>query len=272
MPIIKGTDKIKSVLILDLGNGNIKLQVVKGQIYHINNDNFLDYHVQTAIRMGFLTYEESSVHESSGIKIRLRNSHNKPLTISGYIESLKPGQPIVLDEDEIRSSSIQSAISKGLLSIEGPLADESLTESSVSIGDTFIDDESFETAATDDVDHNHLETNDEILTGPNVIDTEFPEPISSKQMQDPRKKAVIWNPANNPIMKEMQGTTVVKGKGKVIHDQPILDADNGKTVDNDVQFVDVEHQKNRIKSHPKLKDKLEINQNQEIDFIDKNNV
>ncbi len=250
MPMVKGTNKIKGVL--DVG---VKQQIGKGQSLYLTNDEFYNHRVQTAISLKFIVCDEAAIRGGDGSKVRVKNTYRNSLSIGDKIRDLKPGQETVLDEDELRSAHVQAAINKRMLKIVGSVTAgaEASLEATVKVGDVFKSKPSkkkgkdktalpviinpSETPSTpefDEIQTNQaseaLETNEEITGTPRVIemDTEVisdPNPPPAKPaVKDPRKKAVIWNPANNPVMKPIPNAVVMQGRGQASPAMPENDS------------------------------------------------
>lgn len=287
MPVIIGTNKIKSVLDID----SVGIQVTSGQKVILSDEKFLDHNVQVAIHMGWLESEEKPSSEVSGNKLRIRNVLDRPISIPGLIRELKANQPAIIDEAQARSSAIQAAIAKGILRIEGPIEEADASEGSVKIGDIFDTAEADEFFTGEDAtiltsdsvkkeEEKELETNDELLGTVKVIDSPNPDPV--KVNKDPHKQATIWNPSGNTVMNPMSNAIIAKGKEikQIIVEhkekldftamQKVADGDvkdDTPTDDDKLGFVDKELEQERINAHPKLKNKEKAGQTEEMDFV-----
>lgn len=302
MPTLTGTNKIKGVL--DIG---IKTQITSGQNVHVTTDEFYDHRVQTAIQMKLVTSEDSvALQDGDGNKVRIKNTYHNTLSIGEIIKNLLPGQVTVLDEEELRTPYVQAALSKKMLKIVGSMSPGDKKESTVKVGDVFGTNKpvipSIE-ETTKPIQEEVLETNEEITGAPRVIEMDGPTevvtdpnpaPVQKDAVSDPRKEAVVWNPANTEVIKQIPNAVIMRGKtpqttGVQENDPDFMNkvADGELNPDGTpnpefkshspmispespaadiIGFVDSEQEKERIAKHPKLSTKA-TDQNDEIDFI-----
>lgn len=250
MPLVKGTNRIKGVL--DIG---ARQQISKNQSVFLSDSEYFDHRAQTAMQMGLICCEEMSNSTYSSPKVTIKNIHGKEINIGDSKQPLMANRITILSEEEFRSSYIQAALKSGMIEVVSASPGTSVStitqETEIKVGDIFsdLDSPSYDEEST-------IETNDEILETPdvveptrsNVIDTENPEPVSKSAIEDPKKNSVVWNPANNPVIQEMKNTTP-------------------STSDKDgIIFVDKTQEQERIDKHPKLSGK-DLEQNGEIDFV-----
>lgn len=295
MPTVKGTDKIKGVL--DIG---VKQQIGKGQHLYLTADEFYEHKVQTALTMKLIVCDESEIiRAGDGNKVRIKNIYHNTISIGEVIRDLKPGQITVLNEEEVRTPYVQAALSKKMLKLEGGVmpGTESASEKTIKVGNVFDTSKSAIPSVVSSAKDDELETNEEIISPPrviemdsNVIDEPNPPAVTKTAVADPRKKAVIWNPANNPTLKQIPNAVVMKGRTQKSKGTPENDSEfmekvasgelkpNGtpntdediivktKEPSTDMSFVDQEQEKERIANHPKLSNKA-TDQNKEINFI-----
>ncbi len=299
MPMVKGTKKIKSIL--DVG---LKQQIGKGQSLYLTDAEFYDHRVQTALNMKLIVCEETAIRGSDGNKVRIKNIYRNSLSIGEEIRDLKPGQETVLDEDDLRSAHVQAAINKKMLKIVGSMAPGAAAsaEATVKVGDVFKPTKTIATPVVSnpsqsDAPSDGLETNEEITGTPKVIEmgtstteviTDPNPPPAKSSVQDPRKKSVVWNPPNNPVMNPISNAVVMKGKNPMSqgtsendpafmervaageinadvtpnpeYEQENIISDTNAPDNNTIGFVDQEQEKGRIANHPKLRSK-NLNQN-----------
>ena len=258
MPLIKGTQKIKGTL--DIG---ARQQITKNQSVYLSDEEYFDHRAQTAIQMGFISCEEVANSTYSSPKVTIKNIYDKSINIGDSKQALMPGRVTILSEEEFRSSHIQAALKNRMIDIVGAVGSDTLDSedsiAEVKVGDIFAQAES----AVDD-HQDTMETNEEIVEAPkviednnptmskNVIDDENPAPVSKNAIEDPKKTSIIWNPTNSEVIQEMKNTTTHKPK---------------KAADEDeITFVDELQAKEKIKQHPKLSGE-KLDQNGEIDFV-----
>lgn len=181
------------------------------------------------------------------------------LTLSSIKAELKRGSRITIKENDFQNGDIQIAMKMGYLKnvsvnaaqeVHAPQAKKSeakakTTEKTVNVMASVKP--KLKPKVT-------LDTNEEIVRTPTVIDTPNPEPVSS--FPDPLKKSVVWNPTGDPPIKQIKEGAAVHVKG------------NKKSGNkNDIEFVDAAAEQNRIKSHPVLGQKEQPPQNAEVEFL-----
>ena len=266
---IKGTHGIKGVLELS----NVKLQVVKGGSYSLSDDDFHSSDVQIALKMGYITHESATKEKKQdnndeSRKVRCRNTHIRSLSLPVFSGEIKPEQEFIINEADLKNDHIQAAVAKGWLDVVSTVDPSDYSEGFMKIADIFAEQQSKEepekrTEANEFKqelenmfdEEKEFETNEELtisVTPSNIIDTENPEPIDPKNIPDAKKSSVTWNPTNAPVINEMKNTDTT----------PLVKEGQG----DEMSFVDKEAEEQRIKSHPKLKNK-EVEQNKELDFI-----
>ena len=275
--LITGTKKIKGAL--DLAGINKQLTV--GSEMSITDEEFHDHTVQTAIKMGMITYKQGSTYLKfdGSTHIKLKNIHNRPIAINALTADVRPGDTFNLSEEQINNGDIRAALAKGMIEIVSSVRVQEGKETSVKIGDIFKTDKKDEEGILETIssDESYLETNEElpapktvkaprtkskIVEIKNVIDTEDPDPVSNQDIQDPKKEAIVWNPNKEPIAHTTTKMKSVSVSKEGITDGPIAKDD----VSDDISFVDKEVEEERKASHPKLKDQPSENNN-ELDFV-----
>lgn len=256
MTSILGTDKIKGIVDIN----SLKLQIKKGSVYTITNDQLYSSDIQTAIKLGLIQIvktEEQPSEPKSQDRVELRNVSSKPITIvidDVSLEptevfkmnkkefksiTLQPQQTLFVKEHQLKNSDLKNAISAGLLGVvTNKSSNINLKESNVSVA-----------CEIHPLNKPDLETNEELFTA-NVIDTDTPKPITSQDIPDDRKvKSVVWNPTKRPVI------------GKQMKSEP------WEPKDNELSFVDKEEEQRKIDSHPTLKNKSP-HTNDEITMVD----
>lgn len=259
MITIKGTSKIKGALDLS----GINQQLKTGDRIPLTDEDFLDSTVQTAVNMGFITYEKGGILDlNSASAIKLRNIYDRELRINALEDVIRPGQTFTLSEDQVNSGDIRGALAKGYLEIVSSAREaKEMNESNVRVGNMFDENTDNTEVVTDsDETPRYLETNEEILEL-RVIDTEDPKPIEKKDIPDPKGKTVVWNPTHDPVTHtktQMEAVSVDKeGVSALIE----------SSVDvSEISFVDAKLDQERKESHPILKDKPDI-KDDGIDFL-----
>ncbi len=265
--LIKGTSKIKGALDLT----GISKQLVSGTEISITDEEFYDHTVQTALKMGMISHREGTYKINfAGKYINLKNIHNRAIAINALSADVRPGETFKLTEEQINNGDIRAALAKGLIQIMSSVRVQQGGETSVDIGDVFKETKPKQNdkdlgKVTDD----YLETNEELKTlrvveMKNVIDTETPDPVSPNDIEDPKGEAVVWNPNKDPVAhtpSKMSSVSISKDSEK---HSPL--AEENVDIDN-IVFVDKEMDKTKRASHPKLKDRPEDENNDEIDFV-----
>lgn len=250
-----GTSKIKGILELS----GINKQVKPGNMVPITDIEFCDNTVQVAINMGFVTYKKDNQTDTPFQSLKLRSIYNRPIRINALNGDISPGQQFTLTEDQISSADIRAALAKGLIEIVSSVRAKPIKEATVKIGNIFAEKENL----SDILDGEYLETNEEasppkiVEAKTRVVDTETPDPVAKKDVQDPKRKTVVWNPNRDPIAHTRTGMDAVT-------------ADNGDAssinATEEINFVDKKMEEERIKKHPVLKTIPQTN-NDEIEFI-----
>lgn len=250
MIVIEGTNKIKGAL--DLGGINKQLKC--GDSLPITDNEYHDHSVQIALKMGWLKEKRDNTKNLPTGKITLKNIYDRSIHINALNQEIRSQQTFSLDDDQVRTSEIQGALAKGLLAIISSTNVVSGTETTIKVGNLFGEKnkEITEEKDLEAIPADFLETNEEIeptnvIEPSNIIESESPDPIEPTDVPDPKKKSVIWNPNNEPI----------------IHTGNSMDAD-GKS--KDLSFVDKEAEDARRDSHPILKEKP-LENNYELDFL-----
>lgn len=258
MITIKGTSKIKGAL--DLSGVNKQLKA--GDRIPLTDEDFLDYTVQQAVELGFLTYEKGGILDlNSRASIKLRNIYDRSIHINALDDEIRPGQTFTLPEDKVNSGDIRGALAKGLLEIvSSARTSQKVDESNIRVGNIFEADTQKEENVAIDETPRYLETNEEAFE-PGVINVPDPKPVEKNDIPDPKGKTVIWNPTHDPVAhSKTQMEAISLGK-----DGP--DAVLESNVDvSEISFVDAELDQQRIQAHPILKNKSDT-QNDGIDFL-----
>lgn len=261
MVLITGTSKIKGMLDLS----GIGIQLKSGDKYPITDDQFNDHTVQIAVQMGLITHVAQATTNYGTSRIQLRNLHDKAISLNALTAPVNPGAIFTLPEEEMNTPGIQGALAKGMLEVVSRVQPQPLIEeATIQIDDVFADDTDV-SHADDSVPMDMFETNEEAnkpVVIDSVIDTPNPDPIEPKDIPDPKKKSVVWNP----------------NKERLAHTQTHMDSvtahktskttQKEKSVDvSEISFVDEELDEQRRQSHPILKDGGPPNNNNEIEFI-----
>ncbi len=249
---IQGTEKIKGALDL----GGINKQLAAGGSLPITEEEFTDHTVQTAIKMGLLTFKKSEIIESDlKTMIQVKNVYDRPLRINLIDGEIRPGQTFALSEDQINTSDIRGALAKGFLEIVSSVRTKESEESDIKIGNLFSE-EPIKAEETP-----RLETNEEAVN-PSVIDTEDPKPIEADDIDDPKGQSIVWNPNKEYIAQtpNQMKSVIADGSGET---SPLAET----AVDvSDISFVDEELDQKRRDSHPILKNTT-VEPNDGIDFL-----
>lgn len=265
---ITGTNKIRGILDLS----SIGLQISKGSSYSISNEDFNKHEVQQAINLGYL----KSSAESGGnygpadgpvtSVFHVKNMHKRNLTISCLSADIKPGQIFTLTEKQIRQPEIRSALGNGLLEIitPGNVGNGDIPESTMKVGKLL-----------DDNDGNIIEMVEEMpaeVVASSPIDDEIKaKTMAMSQKEDPKTEAMIWNPANNPVLKEMPNVNIWDGNKKRLPPKKEK-KQRGRPrkypeAKDEIEFVDHMQEKEAVDAHPVLKSKTLVN-NGEIQFLE----
>lgn len=258
MITIRGTDKIKGMLDL----GGINKQLKTGDALPIADHEFTDHSVQVALKMGFITFEKGGIIDlPTDTSVNVKNIYDRPLRINCLNdEEVRSGQVFTLTEDQVNSSDIRGALAKGYLKILSSArpspADEG--ESDIKVGNLFKEEpeEMFKL----DISEDDLETNEEAVD-PGVIESNDPEPVTKKDIDDPKGKTVIWNPNRDPIAHTRTGMDAISSD----KNGEILPLETNVEI-GDIQFVDAELDKERRESHPVLKNKP-LEETGDLDFL-----
>lgn len=262
-----GTSKIRGVYCMVLDNKR-HLEVYANKPVYLSLADFNCQDVQQAIALGYVRAEqfktglevptiEGTITDGSK-KIRCCNVHNRPLAMNLFPLSLESGKEFIIEEKDLHDPEMKTAIAKGYIKIVGAKINTELKESSevkVDVSNVFMADKIKEAEKMKNTrflhnDHNNLETNEEISTPVSVtnktktiytpiIDDPNPAPV---QAPDEKHNTVIWNPTGNKVI-------------------------SGMKKDEQIQFVDQTQEAERIKQHPKLKDKP-LPVEKEISFVD----
>ena len=195
MITIQGTEKIKGALDLT----GINKQLTTGAIYSITDEEFADHSVQMSIKMGFLTFKKDDIPDEDSIigqMIQIKNVYDRPLNINIIGGEVRPGQTFTLSSDQVNTSDIRGALAKGYLEIVSSVKFKDSEESDIKVGNLFKEEPLAPILEEKSV---HLETNEEVVN-PSVIDTEDPKPITSKDIDDPKKSSVVWNTNKDKII------------------------------------------------------------------------
>jgi len=265
MVTITGTKKIRGSLNLS----GIQKELRAGDTLPISDEQFNDNTVQIALNMGMITYQRTEPLSDFGA-IRIKNIYDRTLTVNSLNnEEIQPGQIFTLPENDVNNADIRSALAKGMLQIVSSVRPtQDVTEGSVRIGNLFAEDK--QTPPQPEESENkeppqapppapekniqpRLETNEEVVN-PSVINDESPSPVSKKDISDPKKASVIWNPTNDPIAHTRSSMEFISTSDKNQEDH------------EDVTFVDKEQESTRKESHPILKNKIG-DERDGIDFL-----
>lgn len=265
---IKGTSKIKGALDLS----DVGLQLSAGDAYTITEEQFNTYGVQMAVKLGFLTHTTSNALKSSNsINITLRSIYDRSITLNDISSEIRPGSTFILPEDRVAALDIQNALAKGMIEIVSSSTPVKPEKTEVELKDPFenLDSEFSEpmsgtegVSVDPELDTDFLETNEEIEIH-NVIDTEKPAPVQENDIDDPKRKTIVWNPNKDPLPHTKTAMDAIGVQNKEEH-SPISDS-----VDvGDISFVDDELDESRIKSHPVLKDQdITSGETNDLNFI-----
>jgi hypothetical protein len=299
---ILGTTKIRGVCDIS----SIGLQVVKGKTYYVDDAAIHNNDVQTAMRLGFISCESDAAAPSIPSRptaryVTLKNACNRTINFSLPPEDVSaatqtvtlknartgkltqypaiqidPGQTITVKDVALKSTQIQAALANGVLQIEGSAEKRTLTEGNVRCA--------YPVKSDLGPEDNTLETNEEavtptVMSAPkeaenvkavkphNLIDSPTPDPVQAPDPAGPRRKAVIWNPANNTVMKK-PGQSVVWIPGKTGKPSPAQTVEMVSDSEKEVRFVDQEQDAQRVAdrmaTNPDFKPPVE----QEIVFAD----
>jgi len=268
MIVIEGTDKIRGMLDLS----SVNLQMKRGDKYPITEQQFTDNKVQVAIRMGLIKKVGEEENSTFAGQITLKNIYDRSIHLNALEAEIRPGQTFTLTEDQMNSADIRGALAKGMIDVISSARTASISEGNVNIGKLFEDAEDKKVISkvteeeSEEKTIDYLETNEEasepkeikdsstMFHEPPSITSENPKPVNTKDIPDPKRKSVIWNPNADPVPHTRTGMNKMSAGEKVGKDQ------------DKISFVDKELEEERIKSHPKLKDK-EISQDVDLDFL-----
>lgn len=292
MYTVKATDKVKGVLDFP----KVKFQLNKHEVRYLNEKEYWSSDVQTAIQLGFLKLESNDgagTNPNATRTVKCKNIYNRPVMIACLGTAINPGSHFFLTEEQLGQDDIRKSIQVGMIKVVsvtgGKEEDE---EGHISLGGEETDTE----PETPEVPKKkvkkepegnlkiemkpELETNAEIATPKKVVDNDNPPPITKEDVKDPKKKSVVWNPTNRPILNEM---SEVETKEEFKEPKPdedprksslTWDFNNKKAKfvepknqeEKVIGFVDKEQEAKRIEEHPKLKDQPP--QNQEVKFVE----
>jgi hypothetical protein len=285
--IIKGTNKIKGVVDLY----SIKKQLTKDAKYTIKDSEFWNSDVQAALGMGLITAEQPPNSKDQPpqdeAQVVCRNAHSRPITVLNRPTQVMPNQTFTLSQDELQMPDIQKALAKNMISVVSSSSakpNQEEEEGVVTVSQIIAQEEAkaeqkkreekwkqMENANRRNID---LDTNEELST-PSVIDEEEPNPVQAPDQRSVR--SVIWNPTHAPL--ESENVKKFGSSDKVIDTEKpdAVDSNEGdprrsamvveKEKSDEINFVDKQERIDRIKSHPKLKDK-ELPEEEEPDFVD----
>jgi len=282
--LIKGTSKIKGALDLS----GINQQLTSGMEVSVSDDQFYKHSIQSAIKMGFLTYRPGSFNiKLEGSKhIKLKNILERSITVNALEANIRPGETFTLTEEQVNQGDIRAALSKGMFKIISSVKAQPIKETTVKIGDPFTENkENIKEADTiqnldmldtvgKDKEDNYLETNEEAsiptiedseiktVEMKNIIDTENPKPVSGT-INDPKRKSVVWNPNKDPVVETLGKMDSVSVSKDSKEHSPISEENVNIP---DIMFVDQEMDAKKRASHPKLKNNPSENNN-ELDFV-----
>ncbi len=259
---IVGTNKIKGALDLT----GINLQLKTGDNFRISEEQFYDHTVQTAINMGFISYEQCGISDPDGqvSMIKCKNIYDRPLRINALNGEVRPGETFSLTDDQINGPDIRGALAKGMMEIVSSAKSTEIDESDVRVGNIFKASLKAPEAEPElryiETESDHLETNEEV-TDPGVIESDDPRPVEKEDIPDPQVNAVVWNPNRDPVAhtrNSMKAVTADKS-GNVEMIETNVEV-------GDLKFVDQELDEKRREAHPVLKDKP-VNTADGIDFL-----
>lgn len=270
--LIKGTDKINGIL--DLSSA--KLQLKKGSVYNINEQDYLSNDVQVAKRLGFIeTIEtENTDNEINQNKaVEYINISNRTIVIQSINKEILPNQRFTLDRSHINNQDIFYARTNNIIAETDSLDQKVKVENEK----TEKDKKSLETP--------YLETNEdltldkevaevaevaEIIWNPaskdkivsktpnNVIDTDSPDPVVAED--DEKRQTTVMNPNGDPITNTSESSSVWDAMEKKLKNPETKKKDDG------ILFVDKENEQNRINEHPILSKKQKEQESLEADL------
>lgn len=227
--LIKGTEKLQK---RTLNLASINQQVTVASNLPIKDDDYWNPDVQMAIKMGLIKVEGEVSEQILGVEeeridrmIKCKNIYSRSITMNEIDMEIKSGQTFTLKESQLNHPDFRAAIGKGLIKVMEADVDPDYSEASFSMSD-IDDDTSTENEQEDDLDmsdsqqklvesvqeNQSLETNEEIVSPMNVIDTEIPDPINvNKTIEGKPTKGVIWNPTGRKVIQQMTGAVVSTG-------------------------------------------------------------
>ncbi len=230
--LIKGTEKLQK---RTLNLASINQQITISSSLPIRDDDYWNSDIQMAMKMGLIEVDGEPGQQTSndGIEeervdriIKCKNIYSRSITMNEIDMEIKPGQTFVLKESQLNYPDIRAAIGKGLIAVMEANVDADYSESSFSILDITEDlpeeseqeDENMNISDSQQKlvesvqEHQSLETNEEIVSPMNIIDTENPNPISvNKTPEGMPTKGVIWNPTGRKVIQQMTGAVVSTG-------------------------------------------------------------
>lgn len=228
---IKGTEKLQKRT-LDLSS--INQQITISSSLPIRDDDYWNSDIQMAIKMGLVeavgenseqAAEDGTEEERVDRIVKCKNVYSRSITMNEIDMEIKPGQTFTLKESQLDQSDLRAAIGKGLIEVIEASSGSDYSESVFSMSG-IADDLPEESEQEDDIDmsgsqqklvdsvqgHQSFETNEEIMSPTNVIDTEKPDPINvNKTDEGMPTKGVVWNPTGRKVIQQMTGAVVSTG-------------------------------------------------------------
>lgn len=264
--VIKGTDKIRGVLQLP----TIKKELGKGKVVHITENDYHTQDVQIALRMGLVQLVDKGPPptlnddgQEVDRSVVCKSIYSRSISLPGMKQEIKPNQRFTLKESELNSGPIRAAISKSMIEVVSVSGDESVySEGKLKVSDKMDDatDTDVEPAATPELspaqralieamekNHNRtrkLDTNEEI-SSLKVIDSETPPAVTKKDIPDPRKQSVVFNPTGENPIQTNKNAVYTTGK----KEQPIKTSKNKNSLLNAV-VTDPESPSNQEENAP----------------------
>lgn len=183
--VIKGTEKIKGVLDLS----SVGLQLKKGAVYSISDNDFWNSDIQSALKMGFLSSAGDPTQKGDDSKkvVRCINSYHRPITLNSVsAKEVMPNHSFTLPESKLNDPDIRVAISKGMITVTQVIDPNSRSEGFLELGSLFAK-ESKKSPKNEEQtikqSPNTLETNEEIDSLGKVVD------------ETESEKEIVWNPS-----------------------------------------------------------------------------
>ncbi len=264
MVTIQGTERIKGVLDL----GSIHQQLVKGQVLHLKDDDFWQTDVQTALKMGWVvskgTPSPANISPYTGNRmIKCVNTHHRSISMRQNEREIRPGQTFVLPEQDMDTPAVRAAVARGMIKPLGVAAAEG-TESE---GKVYVKKRLEGVSLTPEHQSSptEIEISDDMVASEGVVKVELD---TNEELATPAiikdKKGVTWNKSEDitgpsmvitdehpaavdPNINDPKRTSIVVDPNKTRLNAYIA------SKEQNITFVDRAQEREKIASHPKLR-------------------